>query len=828
MIDITQNIMIFESFKTPMKRINEDVENKKNEYIFEGICADFSDINRNGRTYDKEEYLSFVNGSLADQIAQMSLAGSLDHPEDDEDEDKDIFTPKMKELSHVILALWYEEATQQVKIKIKLLDTHLGKDAKACADAGMPIYISSRASGIIDKTGQVHLDNIHTYDIVYKPGFKQAKLVRVLESAENNSSYVKIFENTSTMTTYYIMYDYKKGKYSFGETKGSLPEWQEFTGKSFNDQNQASLYCKNADTSTPDDFTPNQELIDKFKSQNIMENVSKQEFESAIGKINESLILISKSLGRKPNKFVINESKFTKRLKRLRINEDEQLDKQDVVSLIVDVTDAPIEDVAKAITDETVEKINAVLSDEDVFDKVVDIVKEDMDELVGEAVEKTETEKTDEEWKQEAIKSLAKTRGISEEDATTQITDELIEAYKESQSKSENENETAESINESLIKKFNRTFRKIYESEETLGGIVNWMHEADLRRFNQSLKKVCDNGETLYFGVLGVGELELKKNTESNTIDISKESGSEGGEPTYTLVGSIPCDDVIAVGESFKSKYIKESEEIGNAENFVATSDAPAAEKVSIIKTFNDLYGADNDIVEGDDEQTVEAFLQEQNQLTVEAVSQRIDLTSKQLFDKSNLISKRVNSVVEYMNVVATTFNVVNDKVEAQGKQIEALIQQLQLAQTRINSVTEYCNIMVAAMNQSIGTQTEQTDTINEAKKVIEKRKSIFENLDNNINRIITNSANGNENKTNKNGVLINEVPSKYSKIFESLDGKIQNEIKAYVVFKNPKSNLELDAIYESLNLEKGSNSALIFESTNFEYSDDFIANMCG
>jgi len=807
MTPTTQHVMIFESFKIAMKRINESSTGVYNDYIFEGICADFSERNRNGREYDEEEYLGFVNGSLAEQIAQKSLAGSLDHPEDAEDDEKDIFTPKMRELSHIILALWYEIETKQVKIRIKLLDTHLGKDAKACADAEMPIFISSRASGIIDKDGKVHLDNIHTFDIVYKPGFKQAKLLRVLESVENHSSFVKIFENTAKTEAYHIVYDYKNDKLVALTSINDLPEYQEDTKQCFPTENQAMVYLMEK----PDDFTPNEEKTKQYKnSQNIMETVGKKEFDFAIGKINESLIILSKSL--KPQiRFKVNESKFNKRLKRLKVNEDETLDKQDIVALIVDATGAPIEDVAKSVTDTTVDRINAILDDAEVFDKVIDIVEQDMGDVVN---EKEEAKKSDtfEESKKKLIKQIADTDGISEEEAAKEVTDKMVEDYEADKSNDDSHQWNQSQVNESLIRKFNKTFRRIYESDETLGGLTNCMDYISFKEFNQAAQKVLKINESVI-----VGKFELKKVNES--IEVSK------GDK---LIGSIPCDKVKSVNENLRSKYIKESEEVQNAENFVTTSDAPSSDKVGVIQNFNDLYGTDYDMVEGDDDETIESFIQGQNQLTIESVAQKVDLANKSSLNKVNIISKRVNSITEYMNVISETFNAVNTQVERQSSVIASMSEQIAVMQVRLNSITEYSNAIVNSVNATGQLQTEQSNTINESKKLANKRKQVFEKLDDSINKIIANAVKGNIRSTGKNSVVLNEIPQKYSNVFESLASKTQNEILAYVAFKNPKSNLELEAIWESLNLDKGINNVAIFEGTNFDYDDDYIKRMVG
>lgn len=190
-----KNVVIFENHSVPMNRVNESLEssNGVKDYVFEGVCATFNGKNENARFYDRDEYLRHVE-YLQKEIEQNSLAGSLDHPDgDEEDETKDIFTPKMKDLSHLITKLWYKPETDEVWIRIKLLDTEWGKDAKACVDAGMPLFISSRSSGFIDKDGRVWLAQIHTYDIVYRPGFGNAKLSPVLESFDGKNSYLSVY-----------------------------------------------------------------------------------------------------------------------------------------------------------------------------------------------------------------------------------------------------------------------------------------------------------------------------------------------------------------------------------------------------------------------------------------------------------------------------------------------------------------------------------------------------------------------------------------------------------------------------------------------------------
>jgi hypothetical protein len=64
-----------------------------------------------------------------------------------------------------------------------LLDTPAGQIAKKLVDAGVPLSISSRAAGNVGPDKKVQIKKIFTYDLVADPGFQDAQLERVYESA---------------------------------------------------------------------------------------------------------------------------------------------------------------------------------------------------------------------------------------------------------------------------------------------------------------------------------------------------------------------------------------------------------------------------------------------------------------------------------------------------------------------------------------------------------------------------------------------------------------------------------------------------------------------
>ena len=95
--------------------------------------------------------------------------------------------------------------------KLELLDTPNGKIAKELVEANYPLFVSSRAAGDVDeKTHEVSIAQIFTYDIVCTPGFEEARLDRVNESAL--SDVTKNFLNESASI--------KKGKKTMNEKLG--------------------------------------------------------------------------------------------------------------------------------------------------------------------------------------------------------------------------------------------------------------------------------------------------------------------------------------------------------------------------------------------------------------------------------------------------------------------------------------------------------------------------------------------------------------------------------------------------------------------------------
>jgi hypothetical protein len=171
-----------------IERVNEGLNTAKLEngdIVMEGVCAVFGTKNNNNRIYEKAEYLPHLE-YLNEKIEKGQLFGELDHPQN--------FDVSLKNVSHVVEKLWYDQGANNVKIKVRLLNTPAGQIAKTLVESGCTISTSSRAAGQVMNEGKVKIQRIFTYDLVAEPGFSEAVLRRsVNESFQSN--YSMLFES---------------------------------------------------------------------------------------------------------------------------------------------------------------------------------------------------------------------------------------------------------------------------------------------------------------------------------------------------------------------------------------------------------------------------------------------------------------------------------------------------------------------------------------------------------------------------------------------------------------------------------------------------------
>ena len=155
--------------------LNESVSNK-GKYVLEGVFGVVSDTpNNNGRIYTEEEYLPQIKLIREELKQNMAILGEIDHPEDR-------FEVRLKEASHRILDVWYDKINKVIMGKIELLNTPNGNILKSLVEQNIPLFISSRAAGTVGNDNKVNIKRIFTWDVVYRPGFKECKLSLVNES----------------------------------------------------------------------------------------------------------------------------------------------------------------------------------------------------------------------------------------------------------------------------------------------------------------------------------------------------------------------------------------------------------------------------------------------------------------------------------------------------------------------------------------------------------------------------------------------------------------------------------------------------------------------
>ena len=212
---------------------NLSVDKKDNDYVLEGVFAQFGVENNNHRIYEEKEYLPHLD-YLKKKIDENRLLGELDHP--------DKFDISLSKVSHLIEDIKYDAKKRQIVGRIKLLDTPSGQIAKNLVDTGVPISISSRAAGVVGENKKVQIKRIFTYDLVADPGFENARLNKINESLGfGEDENVLVYDVTNEFPAFFESMDSEEIYTQKEKTKENMPQ-NDFV--SIEEMNKYSLIIK--------------------------------------------------------------------------------------------------------------------------------------------------------------------------------------------------------------------------------------------------------------------------------------------------------------------------------------------------------------------------------------------------------------------------------------------------------------------------------------------------------------------------------------------------------------------------------------------------------
>lgn len=146
--------------------------------ILSGIMQKADTQNGNGRVYPMEVLQREVK-NYSKLVKERRALGELDHPEDS--------VINLKNASHMVTDIWMDG--QDVKGKIKVLDTPSGKVLQSLVGANVNVGISSRGMGSVSESrGQTIVEDdfqLICFDMVSEPSTPGAFMMKEAKEFQN-------------------------------------------------------------------------------------------------------------------------------------------------------------------------------------------------------------------------------------------------------------------------------------------------------------------------------------------------------------------------------------------------------------------------------------------------------------------------------------------------------------------------------------------------------------------------------------------------------------------------------------------------------------------